>query len=242
MLSFVLWMVNYNGNSLSIFYDLGLDAIILGAFMFIGFLIIGLSTQKSGSIPTTTAFMVSFSIAAIYSWIALAEPVKASKILAVIMAFMAMPLILEFNPKDLQNVIYPFLVFVTNGMVQILFLTFKRNLSETNFLYFCGMVFLFAGVSGSLFTLSRQLPLYSFKEIIWGIVMGITNFFSVSTLFLALFSWKNYSIFFGFLYSGILLIITLVGIFFYRDRIIPRKFLGLILALLSIIIFYLLEM
>ena len=102
------------------------------------------------------------------------------------------------------------------------------------------MVFFFAGTTGLLFILFKALqqPIkIKFKDVLGGVALGVPNFFSIYFLLLALgYNGLSSASLFTANNVGIVLLSTLLGITLFKETLNVKNWVGIGLAVLSIIL------
>jgi len=140
-----------------------------------------------------------------------------------------------------QNLIFPLLVFLGSGIIDtsIKFLE-TSYVSRTDVGLFSTTIFATAGLLGVLVmtyqAIQGKLKL-QFKNVLGGIALGIPNYFSIYFLVLALRS-EGYesSTIFTMNHVSIVALSTILGIVLFKEKLIPKNWIGLILAIVSIIL------
>jgi uncharacterized membrane protein len=100
-----------------------------------------------------------------------------------------------------------------------------------------------AGLSGLLILAGKSVssfPKLEIKNLIWGIIFGIPNFFSLFYFLEALKLFKatdNTSIVFPLVSMGVVISSAIIGILFYKENLSKGNWLGILFALASIAVF-----
>ncbi len=220
--------------------ELLLKAISLGLFLYLGFLTTGWSVASNGLLITSTFLMSSFIIPAIYSWTISGESIALWKVAGVLLVLTGINLtaIKRDTPQRISSNLALLLVFLINGVIQVLFMEFTKVMNEYSFSLFTGLTFMFAAVTGSITITWRGIILYRFSEMKWGIFLGIANYLSILFLIKALSTIPHRSIVFGFLYGGILLLTSIISPTLFKEKLHYTTIAGLIFTFAGICIFY----
>lgn len=120
-----------------------------------------------------------------------------------------------------------------------LFLVEKQNLAENGDIGFVASLFLSAAING-LFILTvqvvRKKEVLKFKNLVGGIALGIPNFFSIYLLLLALQQGWGGSVVFPVNNVGVLVMTAFFGIAIFKERLVPIRIFGFVLAILAIVL------
>jgi len=151
-------------------------------------------------------------------------------------------IVVNYDPQSaaLQNLekkhlLYPIIVFLFSGIIEILLLYVGVEGIVSNNLEFVSVAFGLAGCLG-IFGLFRHKPLITKNEIIAGIILGIPNFFTIYLLVVLIDQGWEGSLLFPLISIGILILAGMVGILLFKEK--PDKYMlaGFGAALLSIIL------
>ncbi|AXT50131.1 EamA/RhaT family transporter [Aquimarina sp. BL5] len=219
--------------------------IILGFIFILVFNFMAITTQKNGLSVAAVASKMSVAIPVIFGIIVYKESTGILKIIGIIIALIAvymtsMKTVGGISIKK-ENLIYPLLVFIGGGIIDT-----SLKFMETNYVakldipIFSATIFGFAAILG--------IPLLAYnaikgtlnitpKNIIAGICLGIPNYFSIYFLIQALRN-ENLDSSTVFIINNvaILLVSTFVGILFFKERLILKNWIGIILAIISILL------
>lgn len=226
-------------------------SVIIGILFIIMFFIVGKSSEKAGISITTVASKMSVVIPISFSMIAdPADKLNIMKILGVITALVAVFLTVYRKRTlnmDRSVMIYPFLLFIGMGIVDSLVkYSQMRFISNSELASFSAVLFLIAFITGILYMFmqrGRFQGLLSGKALVWGILLGVSNFGSIYFLIRAL-NFKNMygtgidsSIVFGVNNTGIVVLSVFAGYLVFTEKLLKINYLGIILSLVAIIIF-----
>ena len=132
------------------------------------------------------------------------------------------------------------LVFLGSGLIDTS-LNFLQNdfITDKSLIpLFSSTIFMTAGVIGIMVLVAQKIKgvlVLEYKNVIAGIVLGIPNYFSIYFLVKALRSdLFDSSGIFTINNVGIVIISTLLGIVFFRERLSMKNWIGIILAIISI--------
>ena len=219
-------------------------AAIIGILFFVLFIIIGISTKLVGLSITTVAGKMSVVIPIIFSIIYYNEDITQLKVIGIILAFVGVILTIYKNsPKDksqLSQFLIPLLLFIGMGLTDSLFkYTENRFIDENNIALFNSSLFYISFFSSLIYVLitKQGKRLFEPQIIIWGLLLGIVNFYGVFFFMKALGS-KSYdsSIIFGINNVSIVVLSVLLGIIIFKEKISKMNTIGVASSVFAIIL------
>ncbi len=215
----------------------------LGALFIVVFNLMALTTQRSGLSVVSVATKMSVVIPIIFGLVYYRESLNILKLIGILLALIAVYLAsiksnrsLSIRSKDL---IFPILVFIGSGIIDtsIKFLE-DAFVAKNDVALFSATIFGSAAMVGVFvlfyLALRRKLTI-ELKNVLGGIALGIPNYFSIYFLVKALRS--------GILESSgiftvnnvaVVMVSTLMGIILFREKLLPKNWLGILLAVISI--------
>jgi len=217
-------------------------AIVQGALFISIFFLIGKGAQTLGVAYTSIICRVSVVMVVLLSWIAFQELLSPSKGIGLIVAMLAIILLNwnELQDKSAQkNLWLALLLFIGNGLIDCVFkgydVWFKQEVSQR---LFSLTVFGTAGLIGTCISIYQLWT----KTIIWdkrwipaGILLGIPNHFSLVFFLAAITTFPGTQVF-PANNIGVILFLTLVGVFFYKEKFDTYKLFGLIASIIAILL------
>ncbi|MCW5519658.1 DMT family transporter [Aureitalea sp. L0-47] len=217
----------------------------LGVLFIIIFNLMAITTQRSGLSVVSVATKMSLVIPIIFGLLYYKESLGVLKFVGIVMALIAVYLASMKSKAgvrvDRRNLIYPLLVFLGSGVID----TSLKYLEDTHVAknevaLFSSMIFATAAVSGFLllgWQAVRGKFKFELKSIIGGIFLGIPNYFSVYFLVQALRSdILESSGIFTVNNVAVVMTSTLIGILLFREKLLPKNWIGVVLAILSILL------
>ncbi|MFZ9612637.1 MAG: EamA family transporter [Crocinitomicaceae bacterium] len=218
------------------------------ATLFIGlFLIMGMSAQRNGLSSTSVAVKMSMALSVLGMVIFYAEAVNAWKISGITLAiFGVIGMTLQANEqKNERSSGWMLLVlFLSSGMLDFLLNYIQHHvLTENETAFFTAYAFGLAGIIGvfiALILIAKRKLTLAFRHIIAGVLLGIPNYFSIYFLMKAYdtLEWSNSSIL-AVINVCIVVIASLVGLLFFKEKWNRMKIIGFISSLISILFLYL---
>ena len=241
------YQVGYSGLSVSkimgmdwFYYTFG-----LGILFIVVFIIIAKVTQTNGLSVASVATKMSVIIPIIFGLIYYHENLGLTKAIGILFALAAVYLVsvksttgIRIQKKDLY---LPILVLLGSGIIDtsIKFLE-EEYVSEHDISIFSATIFFSAGVLGIIIIFFKFLKgniKFEFKNIIGGIALGIPNYFSIFLLVKALRSdILESSGIFAVNNVSIVTLSTIAGILLFQEKLLPKNWLGIVLAILSIVL------
>ncbi|NCT18495.1 MAG: hypothetical protein COZ75_01325 [Flavobacteriaceae bacterium CG_4_8_14_3_um_filter_34_10] len=213
-------------------------ALGLGVLFVFIFNIMAITVQRSGLSVASIATKMSVVIPVIFGFFMYKESAGFLKIIGILLALIAVYLasIKSKEGVKIRNLIFPILLFLGSGIIDTS-LKYLQNthIKDENLSIFSAITFLFAGLSGLLFAILKHDLKISWKSIIAGICLGIPNYFSIVTLMKALATeGLESSSVFTINNVGVVMLSTLLGLFFFKERLLTKNWIGVLLAIISI--------
>ncbi|PQB04016.1 DMT family transporter [Aureitalea marina] len=221
-----------------------LYAISLGVVFIVVFNLMGMTTQRHGLSVVSVATKMSLIVPILFGLIYYKESMSAGKIAGIVLALIAVYMTTT-NPRTaqgmgLRSVLLPTLVFLGSGFIDTsLKYLEQRFVDPEEVALFSGIIFGGAAIIGLLILLYRYLrfrELPKLRDALGGLALGIPNFFSVYFLVRTLQSdFMPSSGIFTLNNVAIVLSSTLLGILLFKELLSRRNWVGVLLAVISII-------
>jgi drug/metabolite transporter (DMT)-like permease len=217
----------------------------LGVMFILVFSLMVITTQKGGMSVVSVASKMSVAIPVLFVIVYYDEPLGPLKIIGILMALVSVYLVSVRRRDglsiDMKFFIFPLLVFLGSGLIEssIKFLE-NTYVPDSEISLFSANTFLFACLTGSLMFGFRALSgkaKFSWKDILGGFLLGIPNYFSIYFFILALrIDGLDSSSIFIINNVSIVLLSTLLGIICFKEKISPKNWIGIGIAILSILL------
>ena len=217
----------------------------LGVMFILVFSLMVITTQKGGMSVVSVASKMSVAIPVLFVIVYYDEPLGPLKIIGILMALVSVYLVSVRRRDglsiDMKFFIFPLLVFLGSGLIEssIKFLE-NTYVPDLEISLFSANTFLFACLTGSLMFGFRALSgkaKFSWKDILGGVLLGIPNYFSIYFFILALrIDGLDSSSIFIINNVSIVLLSTLLGIICFKEKISPKNWIGIGIAILSILL------
>lgn len=206
------------------------------------FIFIALAVRYSGIVKTDVAQRMSLFIPLIASFVLFNEAVQVRKIIGILIGVVAVICSVSWrDQEDKPNSknIYPFIVFIGMGFIDILF---KQVAQYKNIPYTTSMFLVFVGAMIFAFMIllyfswtKRQR--WDKDAILWGLFLGLFNFANIYYYMRAHRAISdNPSIVFTTMNVGVIVLGSLVGVFVFKEKLTLLNKIGLLLAVISIIL------
>jgi len=202
------------------------------------FILLTLSIRYSGIIKTDTAQRISLVIPVACSYWIFNESIPAFRWVGIITGFIALFFILNKGQKtNGTNQVYLFLVFLGYGIIDVLF---KQVALQKTVPYTVALFYIFCGsfLVASLITLAsffrRKLTIEK-SAVFYGILLGIFNFLNIYFYLRAHQSFANNpTTVFATMNFGVILLGTLIGAIYFKEKLSRKNVVGLVLAVIAI--------
>lgn len=219
-------------------------AIGLGVIFILIFNLMALTTQKNGLSVAAVASKMSLAIPVIFAIIVYHESTGFLRISGVLIALIAVYMTSIKTAEGIsvkkENLLFPILVFLGSGIIEISIKYLEIYVSETDLPIFSAIIF------GSAFLIGVLIILYqiikgtlkiTIKNGIAGIGLGIINYFSIYFLIQA-YRIENLDSTTVLTINNVavLLVSTLAGMLFFKEQLILKNWIGIILAIISILL------
>lgn len=217
----------------------------LGSLFIIVFNLMAITTQRSGLSVVSVATKMSVVIPIVFGLFYYNESIGMLKGLGIILALIAVYLTAIKNKKGIdivpKNILLPVLVFLGSGVIDtsLKFLE-EAYVSESDVSIFSATIFAaaaFLGVLVIVYQIIKGTFRFQLKNVLGGIALGIPNYFSIYFLVKALRSglFESSGIF-TINNVAIVMLSTLVGILLFKERLLSKNWIGIGLAIISIIL------
>jgi len=226
-------------------YDWFYYTIALGALFIIIFNLMALTTQIGGLSVVSVATKMSVVIPILFGLLYYKESIGFLKIIGIVLALIAVYFAsVKSNDAlkmDKKYLMLPILVFIGSGIIDTSLKYLEGSfVAQNDVPLFSSTIFFAAGCIGLLVLLYQAITKkvrFSYKNIIGGIALGVPNYFSIYFLVKALRSGlMDSSGIFTVNNVAIVALSTLVGILLFNEKLRAKNWLGIILALVSIIL------
>lgn len=220
-------------------------ALVLGGLFISVFNLMGLTTQRSGLSVVSVATKMSVVIPIIFGLVYYKEALGTFKIIGIIFALAALYLASIKTKNGIKiktsNIIFPILVFLGSGVIDTTVKYLEGEfIAENDIPIFSAVIYAVSAVIGFIILGIQAFNgkfRFEIKNVIGGIAIGIPNYFSIYFLVRAFRSGiLDSSGIFAINNVAIVMASTLLGILLFKEKLLPKNWIGIGLAVLSIIL------
>jgi len=219
-------------------------AILLGILFITVFNLMAITTQKSGLSAVSVASKMSVALPILFVIFYYDEPTGFLKIFGIILALIAVYLSSVKTKSGIKleknTLIFPLLVFLGSGIIETLIKFLEQNfVAKEDVALFSTSIFICAAAIGTvagMIQFTKKKIKFTYKEILGGIALGVPNYYSIYFFIQALRSGMPSTTVFILNNVAIVLLSTLLGIFLFREKLLRKNWIGIALAVVSIIL------
>lgn len=214
----------------------------LGFLFILVFNLMAKTSQEIGISVASVATKMSLVIPVLFGLVLYNEKLGPIKIIGILLALAAV-YFASVKEKSIsvrkETLVLPLLVFIGSGLVDTSIKYLEETyIAKSEFPLFSSTVFASAAVAGIVFMLIKAIdrPLkVNLRNILGGIVLGVPNYFSIYFLLRALNGQGlNSASIFTINNVAIVMFSTLLGIVLFKEKISPKNWGGIALAVISI--------
>lgn len=220
------------------------SATLIGCIFIAMFYVMAISSQKVGVAVSSVANKMSLVIPVVAGVVLYNESLAGFELIGVLTAVVGVGLV-SFPEKGVEiekkYLFLPLIIFLGSGFLDTFFKYVETYLIRSDEIeLFSASLFMIAGLVGitvSLFQVIFRNDRPELKSVLGGIVLGIPNYFSIHFLLMAL-NLPNLesTIVFPLNNTGIVLLSTLLAIVIFGETFTKIKWLGIGLAVISILL------
>lgn len=213
--------------------------IAIGVLLPIVFLFLIASIKHMGIVKTDAAQRLSLFIPILAAWFIFKEEFNTYKVIGLAIGFTALLFILKKQSANTENKwIYPAIVLLGFGVIDILFkqIALYTSLPYTTSLFIIFDIALAISLLVVVYeTVLKKVKLEA-KNILFGGLVGLFNFGNILFYLKAhkAFS-ENPSTVFAGMNMGVIILGSLVGLLFFKEKLSKINFIGIFLALIAIV-------
>lgn len=204
------------------------------------FILLSLSIRYSGIIKTDIAQRISLVIPIACSYWVFNETIPILRWLGIVIGFIAMFFILNKAQRSREkNAVFLLLVFLGYGIIDVLFkmVALQKSIPYTTALFyiFCGSFMVAAAIT--LFSFIKNKIVITTGTFFYGLLLGLFNFLNIYFYLKAhqYFS-ENPTTVFATMNFGVILLGTLAGAIYFKEKLSSKNILGLIMAVIAILL------
>lgn len=214
------------------------------AFLFIfTFNVMALTSQRNGLSVASVASKMSVIVPVVFGIYVYKEGVSFQKITGILIALIAVYLTsIKANTKfSLKGLWLPIMLFFGSGIIDTSIKYIETNhVPDKGIPIFTATIFLFAFILGIIiivYKATKKKFIFDIKNILGGLCLGIVNYYSVYFLLKAL-QYENTESATIFTVNNVAIVMlsTLIGLILFKEKIILKNWVGIGLAIISIIL------
>jgi drug/metabolite transporter (DMT)-like permease len=214
-------------------------AIIIGILFISLFNIMALTAQQMGISVASVSNKMAVVIPVCFAFFAYGDSVTFFKIAGIVLALAGVYLVSQRKQEEStrKNYLLPAILFFGSGVLDTLIkYTQTYHLEDGSDLMFIPLLFLIAGSLGYLYKVIylKQFRI-SGKSLLWGLILGVPNYFSIYFLVktLQLPNWES-SVIFPINNLGIVSLSFITALIFFKERYSKFNWLGFLISLIGI--------
>lgn len=197
------------------------------------------SIKHMGIVKTDAAQRLSLFIPILAAWLIFKEEFNSYKVIGIIIGFMALLFILRKQSSNTENKwFFPAAVLLGFGVIDILFkqVALYTSLPYPTSLFVVFCVALSVAIVISIYEIGIKKVKLEPKNILFGALVGIFNFGNILFYLKAHKAFaENPSTVFAGMNMGVIVLGSLVGLLFFKEKLSKINFIGIFLALISIV-------
>ncbi|MFH6998594.1 EamA family transporter [Flavobacterium sp. FlaQc-57] len=213
--------------------------IAIGVLLPVVFLFLVASIKHMGIVKTDAAQRLSLFIPILAAWFIFKEEFNSYKVIGLAIGFLALLFILRKQSENTQNKwIFPAVVLVGFGIIDILFkqIAIYTTLPYPTSLFVVFCIALVIAIFISVYEMAIKNVKLEVKNILFGALVGLFNFGNILFYLKAHKAFaENPSTVFAGMNMGVIILGSLVGLLFFKEKLSKLNFIGLFLALIAII-------
>lgn len=214
----------------------------VGILLPIVFLFLALSIKFMGIAKTDAAQRLSLFIPILAAWLLFNEAFNTYKIIGVLIGFAALLFILKKPSEKSENKwFFPAMVLLGFGVVDILFkkIALYTVVPYTTSLFIVFLIAFLVSLIIIIYKLFVKKESFVIKSIPFGILVGVFNFGNILFYLKAHKAFaENPSTVFAGMNMGVIILGTIIGAFFFKEKLSKINIFGLFLALIAVVFIF----
>ncbi|WP_428740304.1 EamA family transporter [Tenacibaculum sp.] len=219
-------------------------ATCLGFLFITVFNVMGITAQRNGLSVASVAGKMSVVIPVVIGIFLYNESIGFVKVIGIMLALIAVYLSSaksDTSPVKFKNLLFPLLLFLGSGSIDTLLKYVETTyVSAESVPFFLATIFGCAFIFGSFFVIIQLLDQkfkFHWKSIVGGIALGIPNYYSMEFLLKALQTkGLESSTVFTINNVSVVILTTVCALLFFKEKLIKKNWIGIGLAIISILL------
>ena len=205
-----------------------------GVLYLASFLLLKWNVKKNGVTLPATFMKLGVLVPTILAAVIFKETIHVSTLFGILLAFFAILLLKEKSSEKATSTLGLVLLLAGGGMADAMSKIFEETAPATLSDHFLFYIFFVAFVLCLLFIVLKKQK-YCLWDVLFGLLIGIPNYFSARFLLLSLsevpavIAYPSFSV-------GTIILVTLVGVLCFRETLSKRKLFALGIILLSLVL------
>lgn len=213
--------------------------IAIGVLLPFVFLSLVASIKHMGIVKTDAAQRLSLFIPILAAWLIFKEEFNSYKVIGIVIGFLALLFILRKQSENSQNKwFFPAAVLIGFGIIDILFkqVALYTTLPYPTSLFVVFCIALSMAILIAIYQIGVKNVKLESKNILFGALVGIFNFGNILFYLKAHKAFaENPSTVFAGMNMGVIVLGSIVGLLFFKEKLSKINFIGIFLALISIV-------
>lgn len=213
--------------------------IAIGVLLPFVLLVLVASIKYIGIVKTDAAQRLSLFIPILAAWLIFKEEFNSYKVIGIVIGFLALLFILRKQSENTPNKwIFPAAVLIGFGVIDILFkqIALYTSLPYPTSLFVVFCIALSVAILISIYEIGVKKVKLELKNILFGALVGIFNFGNILFYLKAHKAFaENPSTVFAGMNMGVIVLGSIVGLLFFKEKLSKINFIGIFLALISIV-------
>lgn len=213
--------------------------IAIGVLLPFVFLSLVASIKHMGIVKTDAAQRLSLFIPILAAWLIFKEEFNSYKVIGIVIGFLALLFILRKQSENSQNKwFFPAAVLIGFGIIDILFkqVALYTTLPYPTSLFVVFCIALSMAILIAIYQIGFKNVKLESKNILFGALVGIFNFGNILFYLKAHKAFaENPSTVFAGMNMGVIVLGSIVGLVFFKEKLSRINFIGIFLALISIV-------
>jgi drug/metabolite transporter (DMT)-like permease len=220
----------------TLYSDWFIPTIFLGIFFIVMFNIMALTTQKLGVTIGSLASKMSLIIPVVFALLFQGDSWTVLKSIGIVVALLSVYLTVKKDENKNGPIYLAIILFVGAGLLDTVLshIQFKYLDTQAAKDYFTSTVFLVAFCVGFMMLIVKKQK-FKIRNIIFGLSLGIPNYFSILFVLKSL-NKMDSSLVFPILNIGVVVLSAIIGWGYYKEQLSKLNWLGVVLAISSICI------